>query len=103
MKRPYAQLTSTGRTVPTKVVTNHDFAKMGLETSHEWIVERTGIVQRHIAQDGETTCSLAAAAAQTALGRIATADEVASAALFLASDLASGITGQLIRVDAGVA
>jgi 3-oxoacyl-[acyl-carrier-protein] synthase-3 len=69
MKRPYAQLTSTGRAVPSKVLTNHDFSKMGLETSHEWIVERTGIVQRHIAQDGETTCSLGAAAARIAMAR----------------------------------
>ena len=38
---------------------------------------------------------------QTALGRIATAEEVADAALFLASDLSSGITGQAITVDAG--
>jgi NAD(P)-dependent dehydrogenase (short-subunit alcohol dehydrogenase family) len=38
---------------------------------------------------------------QTALGRIATAEEVAHAALFLASDLSSGITGQAITVDAG--
>jgi NAD(P)-dependent dehydrogenase (short-subunit alcohol dehydrogenase family) len=38
----------------------------------------------------------------TALGRIATADEVADAVLFLASDLSSGITGQLLAVDAGI-
>jgi NAD(P)-dependent dehydrogenase (short-subunit alcohol dehydrogenase family) len=47
--------------------------------------------------------ALASAAAQTALGRMATADEVAGAALFLASDLSSGVTGHLIPVDAGVA
>jgi NAD(P)-dependent dehydrogenase (short-subunit alcohol dehydrogenase family) len=46
--------------------------------------------------------ALAAAARQTALGRIATVDEVAGAALFLASDLSSGITGHLIPVDAGI-
>ncbi|HXF97079.1 MAG TPA: SDR family oxidoreductase [Gaiellaceae bacterium] len=46
--------------------------------------------------------ALADAARQTALGRLATAEEVANAALFLASELASGITGQLLRVDAGV-
>ena len=40
---------------------------------------------------------------QTALGRIATAEEVANAALFLASDLSSGVTGQAIAVDAGAA
>lgn len=47
--------------------------------------------------------ALAAAARQTALGRMATIDEVAGAALFLASDLSSGITGHLIPVDAGIA
>jgi NAD(P)-dependent dehydrogenase (short-subunit alcohol dehydrogenase family) len=46
--------------------------------------------------------ALSAAAHETALGRIATAEEVASAVLFLASDLASGITGQVLAVDAGI-
>jgi 3-oxoacyl-[acyl-carrier-protein] synthase-3 len=69
VKRPVAQIVSTGRGVPTHVMTNHDFAAMGLETSHDWIVERTGIVQRYIARDGETTCSLAADASRTAMQR----------------------------------
>jgi len=47
--------------------------------------------------------ALAAAASETALGRIATAEEVAQTVLFLASDLASGITGQVVAVDAGIA
>jgi NAD(P)-dependent dehydrogenase (short-subunit alcohol dehydrogenase family) len=46
--------------------------------------------------------ALAAAGRQTALGRIATVDEVAGAALFLASDLSSGVTGHLLPVDAGI-
>jgi 3-oxoacyl-[acyl-carrier protein] reductase len=46
--------------------------------------------------------ALAAAAAMTSLGRIATADEVARVALFLASDLSSGMTGQLLPVDGGL-
>ena len=41
--------------------------------------------------------------AETPLGRMATADEVAGAAIFLASELSGGITGQLIPVDAGLA
>ncbi|MDQ6887968.1 MAG: ketoacyl-ACP synthase III [Gemmatimonadota bacterium] len=69
MKRPIAQMVSTGRAVPSRVVTNHDFAAMGLETSHDWIVERTGIVQRHIAGEGDTTCSMASDAARTAMHR----------------------------------
>ena len=47
--------------------------------------------------------ALAALAAETALGRLASADEVAKAVLFLASDLASGISGELLPVDAGLA
>lgn len=47
--------------------------------------------------------ALAAYGRDTALGRLATADEVARTALFLASDLASGVTGQIIPVDAGIA
>ena len=69
MKRPLAYLAGTGRSVPVKVVTNNDFAALGLETSHEWIVERTGITERRIAGPGESTCSLAADAARVAMQR----------------------------------
>jgi 3-oxoacyl-[acyl-carrier-protein] synthase-3 len=69
VKRPIAFIAGTGRGVPATIVTNHDLAKLGLETSDEWIVERTGIKQRHIAQAGETTCSMAATAARQAMQR----------------------------------
>jgi NAD(P)-dependent dehydrogenase (short-subunit alcohol dehydrogenase family) len=46
--------------------------------------------------------ALQAASAATALGRIATADDVAGAALFLASDLAAGVSGHLLPVDGGL-
>ncbi len=69
MRRPLAQVVSTGRSIPAHVMTNHDFAALGLETSHDWIVERTGIVERHIARDGETTCSLGAEASRIAMQR----------------------------------
>ena len=55
MKRPVAWIAGTGRSVPAHVMTNHDFAAIGIETSHEWIVERSGIHQRHI-QQGQVTC-----------------------------------------------
>ena len=67
MKRPIAAVIGTGRGIPLRVMTNHDFAAIGIETSHEWIFERSGIVERHIAQEGETTCSMAAAAARAAM------------------------------------
>ncbi|MDE3216572.1 MAG: ketoacyl-ACP synthase III [Gemmatimonadota bacterium] len=69
MKRPIAQFAATGRGIPERVMTNHDFASIGIETSDEWIVERTGIRERHIAAPGETTCTMAAAAARQAMER----------------------------------
>ncbi|HUO52920.1 MAG TPA: beta-ketoacyl-ACP synthase III [Gemmatimonadaceae bacterium] len=69
MKRPYAMLASTGRAVPERVMTNDDFAAIGIETSHEWIMERTGIAERHIAAPEQTTCALGAEAARIAMER----------------------------------
>ncbi|HET7374513.1 MAG TPA: beta-ketoacyl-ACP synthase III [Gemmatimonadaceae bacterium] len=66
MKRPIAYFAGTGRGVPATVMTNFDFAKIGIETTDEWIVERTGIKERHIATT-ESTTDLAAAAARTAM------------------------------------
>jgi 3-oxoacyl-[acyl-carrier-protein] synthase III len=67
MKRPVASIAGTGRGLPAHVMTNHDFAAIGIETSHEWIMERSGIAQRHIAKNGETTCSMAAEAGRKAM------------------------------------
>ncbi|HYW49465.1 MAG TPA: beta-ketoacyl-ACP synthase III [Gemmatimonadaceae bacterium] len=69
MKRPIAALTGTGYSVPRHVMTNHDFASIGIETSHEWIFERTGIVQRHISRANDSTCSMAADASRKAMAR----------------------------------
>lgn len=69
MKRPVAAVVGTGRGVPETVMTNYDFAGIGIETSHEWIVERSGIVERRIAKNGVTTCSMAAEAARKAMER----------------------------------
>ena len=69
MKRPVAYVAGTGRGIPAKVMTNHDFAAIGIETDHDWIVERTGIVERHIAGEGETTCDMAAEASRRAMAR----------------------------------
>lgn len=60
-------LVGTGSALPPRRVTNADLAAQGVDTTHEWIVERTGIQARHFAGDGETTASLAAEAARKAL------------------------------------
>ncbi len=55
-----------GSALPRRILKNADFEST-LETSDEWIVQRTGIRQRHIASDDETTASLSEAAARAAL------------------------------------
>lgn len=62
----YSRIAGTGSYLPEKVVTNHDLAKT-IETSDEWIQERTGIKRRHIAGDDETTSSLGLEAARRAM------------------------------------
>jgi 3-oxoacyl-[acyl-carrier-protein] synthase III len=68
MKRPIAYFAGTGHGVPATVFTNYDFAKVGIETTDEWIVERTGIKERHIATT-ESATDLAAAASRDAMER----------------------------------
>jgi 3-oxoacyl-[acyl-carrier-protein] synthase-3 len=62
----YSKITGTGGYLPEKVVTNKDLEKI-VDTHDQWIVERTGIKQRHIAADDEYTCDLAEKAARNAL------------------------------------
>ncbi len=62
----HARITGTGGYLPRKVLTNHDLEKL-VDTSDEWITERTGIKKRHIAGEGESTCDMAEAAARRAL------------------------------------
>jgi len=61
-----SKITGTGSYLPERVLTNHDLEKM-VDTSHDWIVERTGIEKRHIAAEDETTCDLAEQAALKAM------------------------------------
>ncbi len=61
-----SRVLGTGSALPRRVVTNAELAET-VDTSDEWIVARTGIRQRHIAGEGETTATLAIAAARAAL------------------------------------
>ncbi|MCA3242691.1 MAG: ketoacyl-ACP synthase III [Rubrivivax sp.] len=67
----FSRITGTGSFLPPRRLSNHDMATMlaerGLETSDEWIVERTGIRFRHFAADGVNASDLALPACQAAL------------------------------------
>ena len=68
---PYAKIIGSGGFLPPRIVSNDDLAAdlatRQIETSDSWIVERTGIRQRHIADPGMTTSQMATWAAQTAM------------------------------------
>ena len=63
-----SRILGIGMNVPSRVVTNNDLAKL-METSHEWIVERTGIEERHWVSEGETGATMGAAASREAIAR----------------------------------
>ena len=62
----YARITGTGGYLPENIMTNHDIEKI-VDTTDQWIRERTGIEQRHIAVEGETTVDLAEGASRKAI------------------------------------
>ena len=54
----YSKVIGSGSYLPEKILTNHDLAKI-VDTSHDWIFERTGIEQRHIASENESSVDMA--------------------------------------------
>src|SRR4051794_29601793 len=64
--QPASSILGTGRYTPAKILSNVDLEKM-VETSDAWITERTGIRERRMAAEGESTSDRAAAAASSAL------------------------------------
>ncbi len=63
----HARITGTGSYLPSTALTNNDLVVRGVDTSDEWIVERTGIRSRHIADDGQQASDLALAASLKAI------------------------------------
>ncbi len=68
MKRYGVKLVSTGKYVPPKILTNFDLEKM-VDTSDEWITTRTGIKERHIADENTAASDLALFATKDALNK----------------------------------
>jgi len=67
-RKPRARITSLGRYVPERLMTNADLEKI-VDTSDEWIRTRTGIAQRHVVEPGTPTSALCVPAARDALER----------------------------------
>jgi len=76
MKKVYGKLAGYGKALPERIITNKDLESK-IDTTDEWIVERTGIKQRHVVSDHEQCSTLATDAAQAAMDKAGiTADEV---------------------------
>ena len=69
IRRPFAEMASIGVAVPPGVLTNDDLSKV-LDTSDEWIVERTGIRERHIARPDQSVAMLSCEASMKALEEV---------------------------------
>jgi 3-oxoacyl-[acyl-carrier-protein] synthase-3 len=68
MKKKYGKISGWGAYTPAQVVTNDDLAER-YDTSHEWIFQRTGMVERRFAAPGETTHQMAVKAGRQALAK----------------------------------
>lgn len=62
----FSRVVGTGSYLPQRVITNEEIEKL-VDTTDQWIQERTGIRRRHVVTDGETTCDLAEKAARRAI------------------------------------
>jgi 3-oxoacyl-[acyl-carrier-protein] synthase-3 len=83
--RPFAEVASVGVAVPPGVLTNADLTRM-LDTSDDWIVERTGIRERHIARPEQTVAMLSQEASERAMASAGvTADQLDAIVLATAS------------------
>ncbi|MCA2010770.1 ketoacyl-ACP synthase III [Cereibacter sphaeroides] len=91
-----------GHYLPERVVENEEFTKT-LDTSHEWIVSRSGIERRHFAAEGETTSNLASHAARAALANAGLAPEDLDAIVVATStpDLTFPSVGTMVQDQIG--
>ena len=97
-----ARIASTGAAVPKKVLTNADLEKL-VETSDKWIMERTGIKERHIVSPGEKFSDLCTKAAEQALKRAHVKPEDVDMILIgtISSDMPFPATACLVQKNLG--
>lgn len=99
----YSRIAGTGSHLPARVVTNHEIAQR-VDTSHDWIVARTGIESRHVAADDELTSDLALHASRKAMDAAGvTAEDIDLIVLATTSgDMMLPSTAALLQAKLGV-
>ncbi len=98
-----AVVVGTGHYLPERVVTNAEFTER-LDTSHDWIVSRSGIERRHFAAPGEATSHMAAHAARAALGDAGLGAESLDAIIVATStpDLTFPAVATMVQAELGL-
>src|SRR3954454_13854743 len=96
------KISALGTYVPPRVLTNYQLEKM-VETSHDWIMDRTGIRERHIVDKGVATSDLAVEASRRALSQrgIPATDMAAIIVATLTSDMMFPATACLVKNKMG--
>ncbi len=103
MTMPRAIIAGCGGYLPERIVRNDELGReFGLETSDEWITERTGIKQRHIAAPGETASSMGAAAARQALERAGLGPDAVDAVIVATATPDSSFPATAARIQAAL-
>ncbi len=104
----YAQILSTGRYIPGRVVTNDDLNRMLGENVGDWLVENVGIHQRHVMADTETTSDMIVAAGRQAMARAGVAPAELDLIIvatdtpdYLSPATASAVQAKLEAINAG--
>jgi len=98
-----AIIAGCGGYLPERMVPNAALAaEFGIETSDDWIVERTGIRQRHIAAPGETASSMGAAAARQALDRAGIAGAEVDCVIVATATPDSAFPATAVRIQAAL-
>ena len=97
-----ARIIGVGAYAPKRILTNHDLEKM-IDTSDEWIVQRTGIHERHIADEAEAASDLGLKAAQQALDRAGVEPEEIDLIVVgtTTGDMAFPTTGNILQRQLG--
>jgi 3-oxoacyl-[acyl-carrier-protein] synthase III len=98
-----SMIMGAGSALPARVMTNDDISKI-VDTSNDWIVERTGIRSRHIAAEGETTRTLGTGSARRALADAGLESSDVDLVIVATStpDLTFPATATLIQTDLGI-
>jgi 3-oxoacyl-[acyl-carrier-protein] synthase III len=101
---PNAAITGTGFYVPPRVVTNDDLIKLGVDTTHDWIVQRTGIEARRFADEGVGSADLALPASKDAIERAGLSPTDLDLIVFatLSPDMAFPGSGVLLQQKLGL-